>query len=442
MVNIGPSQGLFDLELGEHALIEGETDVDAERVLREHRGSLAAHPLGGDVEHRAVVVAVDDGDAQAQRGRDLLGAVLAVDGEVGRGVADTRTVVEAAEETTVALAAAVVGAEDDLVAVLEQSALEPVAALVGILRVVEAAPFLQLVVGADHQLAVVAIDRSHAEGMGQVEGIGDTEVGRVGHGQLGVVLDDGELRVGVETVAQTVGQTQRDLVLGAEGLRVLQSEVELVAAHLGGVGALQRIDVGVAIRIGHVLRVATPEIGGVDADGEIAQRLRTHAEIDLVEALRTAILVVVGGRGRLGGEAAVDVGGVGVVVAHVGVGQQTEAHAHMAKQAKARHHILQVGIARADGAAALLELRHLQAHARVEDERQRVEGRVGGRVEGVDLVVEPEAIGQSVHAAAETARLFGEFAQAILAVGGVGAALRMESEGGEEQERCCYRFLH
>ena len=57
---------LFYLKLCEHTLVESEADIDAEGVLRNHGCRVTTHPLCRDIEHRAVVVVVDDWDAQAQ----------------------------------------------------------------------------------------------------------------------------------------------------------------------------------------------------------------------------------------------------------------------------------------------------------------------------------------------------------------------------------------
>ena len=57
---------LFYFKLCEHTLVESEADIDAEGVLRNHGCRISTHPLCGDIEHRAIVVVVDDGDAQAQ----------------------------------------------------------------------------------------------------------------------------------------------------------------------------------------------------------------------------------------------------------------------------------------------------------------------------------------------------------------------------------------
>ena len=105
----GEKRTLFNFPLLEPALVERDADVDAEHIIGDECLRLLAHPLETDVHDGAVVLVphVDNRYSQTYACAILLGAVLTVDFQVGRGIGDTEAI---ADSVDIAARAVLVGA--------------------------------------------------------------------------------------------------------------------------------------------------------------------------------------------------------------------------------------------------------------------------------------------------------------------------------------------
>ena len=130
-----------------------------------------------------------------------------------------------------------------------------------------------------------------------------------------------------------------------------------------------------------------------------------------------------------------------ILIADVGERNEADAHAHMAEGPEACHDVIEVGIAGVDLLAAFLEVGELPADTYVEDETQRVDGRIGSGVQLIHLVVLAEGKAEAVHATVETAGLISQFAQTKLRVRRIGSAIRLVCIScrlcTHRQRKCC-----
>ena len=102
---------LFKFPLHEPALVERESDVDAECVFFQEAGGGSLLPLTADIEHGTVVVAVFDGNAEASANGKFLGAVLAVHLHIRRGIREAQAVTDTLEKVAAVLVVAIFTAQ-------------------------------------------------------------------------------------------------------------------------------------------------------------------------------------------------------------------------------------------------------------------------------------------------------------------------------------------
>ena len=112
---------LLYFPLGEPALVECQSDVDAEAILRNEVSRLALHPLPADIKDGAIIPTVHDRDAETNACTYLLWAILPIDIIIRSGIRNPCTIAYAVEEMPVVLARTILQADCSLVAILVQT---------------------------------------------------------------------------------------------------------------------------------------------------------------------------------------------------------------------------------------------------------------------------------------------------------------------------------
>ena len=255
------------------------------------------------------------------------------------------------------------------------------AVLGGILQQTHVGPLLPFVVGSHAPPVVVVPHQAGADGGGQLElELTLARIARgVGNAGRGVGGDDLASGVAANLVAETIGGTQRQTVFLAETGGELYAEVNLVVAHVGRIELRQR-GAGLSIGVHHRAVVAAPEVAAVHTERDSAERLPSHTDEHLVQA---AVALIDGGiAGRaFGADSVCDA----IVVADVREWYHAEREAQVARHTKAGNGIFEVGTTGVDALVAFLEIRNLAGETEVEDERERVDGGIGCRVQVVHL---------------------------------------------------------
>ena len=255
------------------------------------------------------------------------------------------------------------------------------AILGGILQQTHVGPLLPLIVGSHAPPVVVVPHQAGADSGGQLElelALARIACG-VGNAGRGVGGDDLASGVAANLVAESIGGTQRQAVFLAETGGELYAEVNLVVAHVGRIVLRQR---GAGLRIGvhHRAVVAAPEVAAVHTKRDTAERLPSHTDEHLVQA--TVALEYCGvARRALGTDSVCDA----IVVADVREGYHAERESQVARHTEASNSIFEVGTTGVDALVAFLEIRNLTRETEVEDERERVDSRIGCRVQVVHL---------------------------------------------------------
>ena len=160
-------------------------------------------------------------------------------------------------------------------------------------------PLLQRVVQTEAQTVGVVPSETDANGARQREDVAQ----RHGIARLDGAAADAlvvEIGTAVQIVAQTVDQSQRELVVTTDALRPLRTQVDRIGAHLVGVGATQGVGRSrTELCVGGVGGGA-PKIAGIHTQRKTAERHIAQAGIHLVEA---AVAGVAGGRSKCPGTA-------------------------------------------------------------------------------------------------------------------------------------------
>ena len=113
----------------------------------------------------------------------------------------------------------------------------------------------------------------------------------------------------------------------------------------------------------------------------------------------------------------------------------------MTGQAQGCRGILEIGVAGIQLLATFLEVGNLARDAYVKNERERVDGRIAGGVDGIHLVVLPVGDAQTVHSTTDAGRLIAEHTQAVLAIGRVGSTLCKYTNCRDSEKECAPYFL-
>ena len=323
------------------------------------------NPLSADVQHRAVVVHVGYGYAEACADAHLLGTVLPIYIIIRCSVAHTEAVVNVLKELTAHRVGMrqIVDSETHLRAVLQYSVLQHIA-VVDVSRELLVAPLGQRKVTSHRQLAGTAIGRSDTKRQRQTVGIGHAEARRVVQARHRVAADDRHGGIVLQVMPQSDDGTQRQLVLTAYSLFPLRTQVQLVAADGGGIRLRQRVRR--SRRSGsHRAVDAAPEVRGVDTERERLGQSHTHTEEHLVQA--TAARITLNQRTRLG-----ILRRSLILITHIRVGQNAERHAHILPCTERAYHIFEVSLRDVAPHGTFLEVGYLPRQPHVEKHGQGV----------------------------------------------------------------------
>lgn len=131
-----------------------------------------------------------------------------------------------------------------------------------------------------------------------------------------------------------------------------------------------------------------------------------------------------------------------IVVAHIGERQHTETHAQVTSSTETGLHIFEIGVLGIHLAAILLKVGKLPGNTHIKDETQRIERRIGSRVDVVHLIVLAKAQSQPVHTAIEATCLVAQLTKAVLAIRRIRAALGKRTCNQYNQRGSCQYLFH
>ena len=116
------------------------------------------------------------------------------------------------------------------------------------------------------------------------------------------------------------------------------------------------------------------------------------------------------------------------IVAYIGVRQQSHGKSQPRNQAELHDHVVERRIFSVGLVAVFLEVRSCQGQSCVEHERQRVDSRIGGRIQGIDVAVRTQAISHTAHGSIVDESLVGQLAQSIPRIRRVSTVLGIGSQ--------------
>ena len=216
----------------------------------------------------------------------------------------------------------------------------------------------------------------------------------------------------MKSVAETVDDTERNLVTASDAVRPLSAEVQRIGTHLVGIGATERIGGRIAeLRVSRV-RGGAPQIAGIHPDRKAVQRHEAQSGIDLMQTAFARVACRRGQRARSAAPAQTRALR-GQFVAHTAEGAQAETKTQTRCQSETGREVVELRaiiVARSIAGRTMLSL---QGHADVEHEAQRVETRIRCRIGEIQTTAVAQGDAGTGHAFVETQRGVAQHTHAV-----------------------------